>query len=250
MMKKLMKKPVLLLAAAAVLLLASSVGSTQAALTYYSENYMAEVKVANIGVTVLENGNVVNYKNYLEDGKWDTKTTENTLTLVDDDEQLIPGKTYEEGIVVRNSGAIDTYVRVIVTKSWKDADGKDTTLSPAYIELNVPAGNGWIKDDTASTTEREVYYYTQILPADTDEEDKNNDSTSLTDTFRINPAVAKELIQTTKDNVITYIYKYDGYQSVVEIEVDAVQTHNAVDAIKSAWGVDVAVDANGALSLN
>ena len=44
--------------------------------------------------------------------------------------------------------------------------------------------------------------------------------------------------------------KYDGYQSVVEIEVDAVQTHNAVDAIKSAWGVDVAVDANGALSLN
>ena len=249
-MKKLMKKPVLLLAAAAVLLLASSVGSTQAALTYYSENYMAEVKVANIGVTVLENGNVVNFRNYLEDGKWDTKTENNTLALIKDGEQLIPGKTYEDKIVVRNSGAIDTYVRVIVTKSWKDADGKDTTLSPAYIELNVPDGNGWEKDPAASTTEREVYYYTQILPADTDEEDKNNDSAPLTDTFRINPAVAKELIQTTNGKVITYTYKYDGYESIVEIEADAVQTHNAANAIKSAWGVDVTVAADGSLSLN
>ena len=71
----------------------------------------------------------------------------------------------------------------------------------------------------------------------------------MTDTFRINPIVAKELIQTTTDNVITYEYKYDGYQSVVEVEGDAVQTHNAKDAIKSAWGVNVNVGSNGNLSL-
>ena len=35
----------------------------------------------------------------------------------------------------------------------------------------------------------------------------------------------------------------------VEAEVDAVQTHNAQDAIKSAWGVDVSVDSNGNLTL-
>lgn len=36
---------------------------------------------------------------------------------------------------------------------------------------------------------------------------------------------------------------------MVEAEVDAVQTHNAQSAIKSAWGVDVEVDANGMLRL-
>lgn len=252
-MKKLMKKPVLLLAAAAILLLASSVGSTQAALTYYSENYLAEVTVSNIGVTLLENGNVVDYRNYLENGKWDKKGAEDEvqpLTLLGEQEELIPGKSYSEKIAVKNSGAIDTYVRVIITKSWRDADGKETTLTPAYIELNVPANGDWVKDENASTYEREVYYYTKILPADNGKDDGSNVTSELTDTFRINPIVAKELIQTTTGNVVTYEYKYDGYQSVIEAEVDAVQTHNAKDAIKSAWGVDVTVAANGSLSLN
>ena len=40
---------------------------------------------------------------------------------------------------------------------------------------------------------------------------------------------------------ITYEYVYDGYKFFLEAEVNAVQTHNAADAIKSAWGVDVNV---------
>ena len=48
---------------------------------------------------------------------------------------------------------------------------------------------------------------------------------------------------------ITTVYDYDGYSFQIEAEVDAVQTHNAVDAIKSAWGVDVDVAANGNISL-
>ncbi|MFR0951708.1 MAG: hypothetical protein ACLSGK_02280 [Lachnospiraceae bacterium] len=44
------------------------------------------------------------------------------------------------------------------------------------------------------------------------------------------------------DNTITYTYKYNGnYTFHIDAEVDAVQTHNAKDAIKSAWGVDVNV---------
>ena len=53
------KKPVLLLTAAAVLLAGSTVGSARAALTYYSENYSAEVTVSSIGVSLTENGTVV-----------------------------------------------------------------------------------------------------------------------------------------------------------------------------------------------
>jgi len=249
MIKKLMKKPVLLLAAAVILLLTSTVGGTQAALTYYSENYVAEVTVSNIGVTLLENGETVDYRNYLETGNWDTKGTGmQTLTLLAEGETVVPGKYYDEALQVKNSGAIDTYVRVVITKSWKDDQGKkDTELTPGYIGLHVPEGNGWVKDTAASTVEREVYYYTKVLPKDST--DGKNVTPALTDTFRIDPAVAKELIQTTDDNLISYEYKYDGYECVVEVEVDAVQTHNAAEAIKSAWGVGVTVAEDGSISL-
>lgn len=227
MKNKLTKTPVLLLAVAAILLLVSSVGSTQAALTYYSENYVAEVNVSNIGVTLLENETPV----------------EGTLELHTEDQNVVPGKSYNEALKVKNSGAIDAYVRVIITKSWKNAEGKNTALSPKYIELNALTGADWVKDESASTPEREVYYYTKALST-------GKETTALTDTFRINPAVAKELIQTTTDGIITYKYKYNGYQCAVEAEVDAVQKNNAADAIKSAWGVDVNVAEDGTLSLN
>ena len=40
------KKPALLLTASALLLIGSTVGSTRAALTYYSENYSAQIEYA------------------------------------------------------------------------------------------------------------------------------------------------------------------------------------------------------------
>ena len=44
-------------------------------------------------------------------------------------------------------------------------------------------------------------------------------------------------------------YEYDGYTFNIEVEADAVQTHNAVDALKSAWCVDVTVAGDGSISL-
>ena len=45
----------------------------------------------------------------------------------------------------------------------------------------------------------------------------------------------------TKDGVTThtYVYEYDGYYFRVSISAEAVQTHNAADAVKSAWGIDI-----------
>ena len=48
---------------------------------------------------------------------------------------------------------------------------------------------------------------------------------------------------------ITTKFNYDGVQFNIDAQVDAVQTHNAVDAIKSAWGIDVEITENGTLSL-
>ena len=47
---------------------------------------------------------------------------------------------------------------------------------------------------------------------------------------------------------ITTTYDYDGVSFRIEVEVDAVQEHNAEDAIWSAWGKRVTVN-DGILSL-
>ena len=65
---------VALLSASVVLLAGSTVGSARAALTYYSENYGAQVEVSNIGVSLVENDKVISKRDYASNGKWDEAT--------------------------------------------------------------------------------------------------------------------------------------------------------------------------------
>ena len=222
------KKPALVLTAAALLLVGSTVGSTRAALTYYSENYSAQMNMQSIGVSLLENDKVVSSRDYVSNNEW-KGTSEGTLLtdLLGKDETFTPGKKYNEAISVKNSGTIDTFVRVIITKSWQDKEGKkNTTLSPDLIELNFLTDNGWQVAKAQSTRERTVLYYTKALKAGKPS---------------IASDVTKHVTESEKGKSITYTYKYNGYTFHIDAEVDAVQTHNAKDAIKSAWGVDVNV---------
>lgn len=235
-----------LLSASAVLLIGSTVGSTRAALTYYSENYGAEVTVSNIGVSLLENGETVSRRDYDSNGEWNE--TSGALLADLQEETIVPGREYDEALAVSNSGSIDSYVRVILNKSWTDSEGNtDPNLSPELIDLNLLTENGWIIDEDASTAERTILYYTNILPV-------GDTTPALSDTVRIDPAVADKVTEevTTDENgykTITFTYAYDGYTFELEAEVNAVQTHNAQDAIKSAWGVDVDVADDGTISL-
>lgn len=233
------KKTLLLLSASAVLLVGSAVGSTRAALTYYSENYVAGMELSSIGVSLLENGKVVSSRDYLDNGKW-SGSTEGIL-LEDFEEEngkIVPGKKYSEVLSVKNSGNIDTYVRVIVKTSWRDKEGKDvpvTTLDPTLIDVNYLEENGWIEDKDAKTKERTVLYLDHILEA--------GETVDFADTLKIKSEIRDKMIvkkETTEaGTTYTYEYEYDGYTFQVSAEVDAVQTHNAEDAVKSAWGVDL-----------
>lgn len=237
-----------LLSASAVLLIGSTVGSARAALTYYSENYGAQVTVSNIGVSLLENGETVSRRDYDQNGQWNESSGELLKHL--QKEAIVPGKEYQEALSVSNSGSIDSYVRVILTKSWlnpEDGETADTTLSPALIDLDFTQDSGWIVDEDASTAERTILYYSEILPA-------GDTTPALSDTIRIDPSVADKVEETvTIDEngykTITFTYAYNGYTFQLDAEVHAVQTHNAQEAIKSAWGVDVEVDADGTLRL-
>ena len=227
------KKSALLLTASALLLIGSTVGSTRAALTYYSENYSAQIEMQSIGVSLLENGDVVSSQDFTSKNQQEVKDGELLTGLLGKNEKFAPGKKYKEELSVQNSGNIDTFVRVILTKSWQDKEGKkNTTLSPDLIELNFLTANGWVVADQQTTDERTVLYYTKAVKA--------GDTT---------PALS-DVEKTVKDNTITYTYKYGDYTFHIDAEVDAVQTHNAKDAIKSAWGVDVNVsDDETSLSL-
>lgn len=234
--KKIPKKSVLLLSAAVVLLLGSTIGSTRAALTYYSDTYVAGMDLSSIGVSLLENGKEVSKRVYLDEGEWD----EEEGTLLDgflaEGEKLVPGKQYTEELSVMNSGNIDSYVRVTITKRWLDKEGNDvpvTTLDPSLIDINYTLGNGWVEDQSASTPERDVLYYQGIMTP--------GQEVVFADSLRIDPDICKNLTKIVDGNTVTYSYEYDGYSFEISADVDAVQTHNAADAIKSAWGVDASM---------
>lgn len=237
-----------LMGAAIVLLLSSAVGSTRAALVYQSENYTAEIEVSQIGVSLLENGKIVSNRDYSGSGDvWNGNPEGKLLTdLLPEGEKFVIGKNYDEVLSVQNTGTIDEYVRVRLYKSWQYADGtKETALSPDLIKVNLP-GNGWIEDAGDSTEERTVLYYPNILQS-------GAESPAFADTIRIDNKIMTKVKETrTVENGVTTItqeFSYNGVNFYLKAEVDAVQTHNAQDAIKSAWGVDVNIASDGTLSL-
>lgn len=245
MKKRIPAVPAVLLSAAALLLIGSTVGGARAALTYFSENYSASVNISQIGVSIQENGETVSSRDYAGNDRWDETSGSLFEGLLEDGEKVVPGRAYDDAITVHNSGDIDSFVRVIVTRHWEDADGnKDTSLDPEFIQLNFLTENGWQIDESASTDERTILYYQNLLaPGESTAELLNEGA------LRIDPAVGTKVnrteTETGEGTVITTEYAYDGYSFQVEVEADAVQTHSAADAIKSAWGVDVTVSGDG-----
>ena len=232
-MRKERRVTYLLLALAVILLLGSAVGSTRAALTYYSENYTAEVKVSQIGVSLAENGNIVSKRDYDGDD-WKTESSPLLSNMLSAGEKLALNKLYEEKLAVRNTGEIDEYVRVRIYKYWTegDSDKRLNTLSPGLIKLNLTHGDEWVNPD-GNTFDREctVLYHKGPLPVGAEAE--------FADTIAIDKKVAEEFTTVDKGNgIVETVYKYDGVEFHVNVEVDAVQTHNAQDAIRSAWGID------------
>lgn len=251
MMKKLSKlitSPAVTVTAfvlAAALLLFSTIGGTRAALTYYSDAYTSRLATYDIGVSLVENGTTVASRNYSSagDGSWSTQDGSLLQNMIPEGETLHVGQKYDEALAVANTGSINEYVRVSIVRYWLDSDGnKVRTLTPDLIDLNMP-GNGWVIDPEASTDERCVLYYTSLVEA-------GGVTAPLSDTLKIDSAVVNKVTQTESGRgTIVTTYDYDGVQFVIEANVDAVQEHNAEDAILSAWGRSVTVS-GGTLSLN
>lgn len=234
--------------AAGILLLVSTVGGARAALTIKSDEYEAEFSMYHIGIQLNENGKPLVWRNY-RDEAWhvDAGSYNKKARLLAGIEEFSFGTTYPEELTVTNSGAIDEYVRVTIRRYWLDEKGnKLTALKPEMIDLHILEGSGWIKDETMDDPERIVLYYTKPLAP-------GEESPAITDTLTVSGDVKKSMKQTSKTDenghtVVTNTYTYDGVSFCIDVEADGVQTHNAEDAVSSAWGRAVSIDENGTLS--
>lgn len=221
----------LLTVAALIAIMAST---AQAALTKQSETYEATLELTSLEVGLSENGSPV--------------VGEGALLSGLKDKSINPGEKYDEQLAAVNTGEQPEFMRVSVRTYWRDAEGKKTTkLDPSLIKLtlegaelkNLPSNSGWVVDLNLNTQEQTVLY--SVNPVD-------QDGTLLfADTLRIDPGILNSKGKTELENQgriadgvtrTTITYDYDGCKFCVDIEGDSVQTHNAADAIKGAWGVD------------
>lgn len=236
---KIFRSPIMTVALfvlAAGLLLFGSIGGTRAALTAFSEDYVGELPVYNIGIALIEN---------------DVNITDGVLlrNMLAPDEELQLGKAYKEELAVANYGTIDEYVRVSIYRYWVDENGKKLQeLSPDLIQLHFVNEDAWLRDDSSLTTTRErvvLYYNTPMAP------DKVP-SKLFVDQITIDGHLADFVRQTVTQRgdytVIENEFLYNGSRFMLEVQADGVQTHNAEDAILSAWGREVTVT-DGVLTL-
>lgn len=230
--------------AAMALLLLSSVGGARAALQYYSDNHVTEINTRYIGVSLVEeDGVTVESKSSTSD-----QLNEGELVLPNikngNNEKAKVGALYSENLSVENSGEIDQYVRVTVYKYWEKNGVKQKDLDPSYIELGLAEGWEADPDPRTSTEERTVYYYMPgPLAGEIGDGYGDPRSVDFVNSIRINPEVSRTV---NSDGT----YSYQGCNFKIEVEVDAVQTHNAEDAILSAWGKTVTVKGDRSLAFN
>ena len=122
--------------------------------------------------------------------------------------------------------------------------------------VNALAGHGGQFNDNSAIRVPAVYGMTITLNAS----EKNDVDYGITTNFTgDNHAIVKlrdgetllpdQGTITNDGKTITTSYDYDGWQFCIEATVDAVQDHNAEDAIKSAWGRDVTIS-DGTLQLD
>lgn len=222
------KATAVIFGAAVALLLFSSIGGARAALEIRSQTHQTQIETEHIAVQLLEADGEGGSKEVVTDNEFTEVTTrKGTLSfdvLRDDTGNLkmTAGESYPEVLSVKNTGEINQYTRVTIYKYWVDDKGdKMTNLWPGYIELTL--AEGWVVDPNASTPERTVVYYKNIL--------ESGEKKDLVTSMRIDPEVIKIVNEGGRE--------YQDHSFQIEVNVDAVQTHHAVDAIKSAWGCNV-----------
>ena len=212
-----MKKKVLLMGLAAVMVMGAVVGGSLAAGQASAENPVtAPLAAATLNI------------------EW-TGGKSDPVTLAVTDKELMPADKIEvkDGYKVDNTGSVDAYIRVTVTKYWADGKGKTTDLAAENIELGLNSAD-WLQAESlfeGNSNETEVYYYKYPVPA-------GQSTSELLETIGI-PA---DLTNDYADKTVKLEAVADGVQFAGADAADL----NA-SGILASWGVVAELDENGNL---
>ena len=230
------KRTASVLVIAILLFAAAGVTGVRAMLNIQSQDYIAEFELSNLDITLMEG---------------DEAVTDQTLKLPALNNTYKPGYIYDEVIKARNDGDINVFLRINLRKYWGDENGKkNTKLDPALIDLTYngeKCGPDWMVSSRESdnTTERTTYYYKHLLLGTIDAPSESaRITTPVINKLQINGEVVDKdkviLVEESRDgDKVTYKYEYEysGMYAWIEADVQALQNHNAQDAIKSLWGL-------------
>ncbi len=243
-MKKNRVSPVKMLLLFAVILCLgfSGVQTTRAALSVQSNYYRAQANMQDTGIAIMENG--VQITDRFNEPEYRGRLLGGDLMLMNGETvaDFNYGVRYRENLAVKNTGTIDQFVRVFVTRYWAELDENGNVirklpeLNPELIEVRFVDGN-WTNPVLTPSGERYTLYYTGnggILAPD-------EVSPIFADSIRVNGDLELIVSTVTTDvvdgkKVTVYTYIYDGKAFILEVEAQGVQTHNAKDAVISAWG--------------
>lgn len=260
MKKHIKKSSAILLVVAIALIAVGGIRGAQASLSYFSDDYNATFYMSHIKVQLLENGTPVGGE---ENATGDEAQTSGELVQylgysAGMPGEAEPGRTYREELSARNSQDIPVFLRMTVKKYWvdretgekvDDMDKMTSVLNPDKIRLTYGADktgkkaydlyntSDWVINPNETTTESATYYYKTTLA-------KEETAKPLFDRLMIDPSmmtlenITEEKDAETGKTIYTYEYLYDGYVFVIEADVQALQPHNAKDAVRSQWGVD------------
>lgn len=214
-----MKKKAILMGVAGVLAMAAIVGGTLAGFnTETKEAGVTNISTKALSIDVIGKGQ--------NDG-----ITENFTEIA----KVAPGGTFPSSYSVKNDmpDGYELYTRVTIYKSWKNAE---TTLDSKYItlysgneqekvELTTKEGkpakldNGWIV--WYADAQQVILFYTKPLQSG----EQTGDFLSFVGTD------------------VNMNNEYAGAKIDLDIQVDAVQTAAAEDAMMAEWGVYPIIDA-------
>ena len=212
-----MKKRVLLMGLAAVMVMGAVVGGSLAAGQASAENPVtAPLAAATLNI------------------EW-TGGESDPVALTVTDKALMPADEIDvkDGYKVDNTGNVDAYIRVTVTKYWAEGEDKTTKLAAGNIQLGLNSED-WIKAEKlfeGNSGETEVYYYKYPVPA-------GQSTSELLKTIGIPASLTNE---------------YAGMTVHLEAVADGVQFAGAdanelnASGILASWGVKAELDANGNL---
>lgn len=222
-MNKLYKSPLIMLIVGIMVVCASSAGATKAAINAYSASNSIEFSTEEFEVKIIQDGED------LVDGSI-------SFANLEDDGSIKIGKQYNTSVAIKNvSKSYDEFVRVIVRKSWKDADGsKNRTLDPALIELSV--NEEWQKYEDPEFTKEDGYYKeyeVYYLPTSI----AGGEVKEFLQGIKINNEVVEHFTVEGTGATVKNVYTYNGESASISIQADAVQARHAEDAIFAAWGM-------------